>query len=80
MSQNSDWTQLAGNTAAPNEENDDGDANLYDYESEGGADDWYNDGHEGGSDSEDSLYRDIIVLIFFIACVAIRGIKPLLDK
>jgi hypothetical protein len=47
-----------------------------DDESDGGGDDWYNDGHEGGSYSEDSLYGAIIFWIFCITCVAAAIIKP----
>ena len=42
-----------------------------DYESEGGANDWYNDGHEGGSYSEDNFGGAVIFLVFGIACFAL---------
>ncbi len=46
-----------------------------DYESDGGADDWYNDGHDGGSYSEENFGGAVIFWMFWIACVASVIIK-----
>ncbi len=47
-----------------------------DYESEVGADDWYNDGHDSGSYGEDDLGGAVIFWLFWIACLAAQLIKP----
>lgn len=56
---------------------DDGYDDRRDYESEGGADDLYNAGNDGGSYDEGDLGGAVIFWIFWIACFAAVIIKPL---
>ena len=51
-----------------------------DYESDGGADDWYNDGHDGGSYSKDDFGGVVIFWIGYFAMMVMVIIKSFPEK